>query len=237
MSEEEINKKTAELSLEDKKEEQEDKAKQEEKPVEAEVAKPEEEKKDVTVLENKEEFTVKHPLNSKWTLWYTKPAVDKNESWADLLKPIVSFDTVEEFWGIYHAVPKAVDLPLKSDYHLFRNDIKPEWEDTANAEGGKWSHQFRSKNIDIHEIWTRALLSVIGETIEDDDQTEVNGVVLNVRRNGFKIGLWTKSCDIEKLKPIGTRFKKVLKLSDRDTIEFMKHNNYGDRNAAPLITM
>ncbi|VEU23496.1 DEKNAAC104507 [Brettanomyces naardenensis] len=238
MSEEELNKKTQDLSLEDREEKVEEKPTEEKHTEEkSEETTEEKEKKDVTILENKEEFTVKHPLNSKWTLWYTKPAVDSSESWADLLKPIVSFDTVEEFWGIYHAVPKAADLPLKSDYHLFRNDIKPEWEDRANSKGGKWSCQFRSKKTDIHELWTRSLLSVIGETIENDEQDEVNGVVLNVRKNGYRIGLWTKSCNQANLRPIGERFKKVLKLSDGETIEFMSHKESGDRNAAPLIVM
>ena len=50
-----------------------------------------------TVLSDSAHFDVKHPLNTKWTLWYTKPAVDKSESWSDLLRPVTSFQTVEDF--------------------------------------------------------------------------------------------------------------------------------------------
>ncbi|GME79193.1 unnamed protein product [Ambrosiozyma monospora] len=195
-----------------------------------------ESKKDVTVLESKKDFTVKHPLNSKWTLWYTKPQVDRNESWSDLLRPVVSFETVEEFWGIFNAVPKANELPLKSDYHLFRDDIKPEWEDKANSKGGKWSFQFRGKNanVDINEVWVRALLSVIGETIEDEEH-EVNGVVLSIRKGvSYRIGLWTKSCNPETLKPIGERLKVVLMLGDHDRVEFSPHND-GDRSSSFFV--
>lgn len=195
------------------------------------------EKKEVTALENSEEFNVKHPLNSKWTLWYTKPPVDSKESWADLLKPVVSFDTVEEFWGIFHAIPNVNELPLKSDYHLFRDDIKPEWEDSRNAKGGKWYCQFRNRREDLNELWTRALLSVIGETIEKDEDNEVNGVVFNVRKSNVKIGLWTKSCDKEKLTAIGETFKKVLKLSDEDKIEFISHKDSDVRGSKPSIIL
>ncbi|TID30695.1 hypothetical protein CANINC_000611 [Pichia inconspicua] len=197
------------------------------------------EQKDTTVLENSEEFNVKHPLNSKWTLWYTKPPVDANESWADLLKPVVTFNTVEEFWGIFHAIPNVNELPLKSDYHLFRGDIKPEWEDAANAKGGKWFCQFKGKREDLNELWTRTLLSVIGETIEnaDGDVNEVNGVVFNVRKGNVKIGLWTKSCDETKLRAIGEVFKKVLKLEDDEKIEFLSHKDSVNRGAKPLIIM
>ncbi|ODV86886.1 hypothetical protein CANARDRAFT_27248 [[Candida] arabinofermentans NRRL YB-2248] len=196
-----------------------------------------EKKDDVTILESKEEFNVKHPLNSKWTLWYTKPAVDQSESWSDLLKPVVTFDTVEEFWGIYNSIPKVSDLPIKSDYHLFREQIKPEWEDSANSNGGKWTFQFRSKfmeanNIDINQIWTRALLSVIGETIEDDEN-EVNGVVVNVRKGTYKVCLWTKSCKEQPLKSIGERFKKVLMLKADSLIEFTSHKESTNSHSRP----
>lgn len=197
------------------------------------------EKKDVTALENPAEFNFKHPLNSTWTLWYTKPAVDNTESWADLLKPVVTFNTVEEFWGIFHAIPKVNELPLKSDYHLFRGDIKPEWEDSQNSDGGKWFCQFKGKREDMNELWTRTLLSVIGETIEkaETETNEVNGVVFNVRRGTCKIGLWTKSCDEERLRAIGEVFKKVLKLGDEDKIEFIRHKDSDNRNAKPMIIM
>ena len=90
------------------------------------------------------QFDVKHPLNTKWTLWYTKPAVEQSESWSVLLRPVTSFETVEEFWAIVQNIPEPHELPLKSDYHAFRNDIRPEWEDEANAKGAKWSYQVKA---------------------------------------------------------------------------------------------
>ena len=154
--------------------------------------------KPVTVLSDSNDFQLKHPLNSKWTLWYTKPAVDKSESWSDLLRPVTSLETVEEFWAIQNGIPKPYDLPIKSDYHLFRNDIRPEWEDESNAEGGKWSFQFKNKRHNIDELWLRTLLAVIGETI-DEEESEINGCVLNVRKAVFKIAIWTRTADMKAL--------------------------------------
>ena len=34
-------------------------------------------------------------------------------------------------------IAKPSTLPVKSDYHLFRYGIKPEWEDPQNRGGGK----------------------------------------------------------------------------------------------------
>lgn len=189
-----------------------------------------------TVLSDAKDFEVKHPLNTKWTLWYTKPAVDKSESWSDLLRPVTSFQSVEEFWAIVQNIPEPHELPLKSDYHVFRNDIRPEWEDSANAKGGKWSFQVRGRGAEIDELWLRTLLAVIGETIDEED-SQINGVVLNVRKGGNRFALWTKSCDKEPLSNIGARFKQVLKLADEDTLEFFPHSTANDRHSQPTITL
>lgn len=190
-----------------------------------------------TVLTDNVNFEVKHPLNSKWTLWYTKPPVEKNESWSDLLRPVTSFETVEEFWAIIQNIPEPHELPLKSDYHVFRDGIRPEWEDDANKKGGRWSFQLRGKNnADIDELWLRTLLAVIGETI-DEDESQINGVVLSIRKNGNRFALWTKSEDKEPLSKIGARFKQVLKLTGDGMLEFFPHSSANKRNAQPTIVL
>jgi Eukaryotic initiation factor 4E len=55
----------------------------------------------VTVFHDPENFNVKHPLQNQWTLWFTKPPSGKGDNWNDLLKEVVTFDSVEEFWGVY----------------------------------------------------------------------------------------------------------------------------------------
>lgn len=40
---------------------------------------------------------VKHPLQNKWAMWFFKN--DKSKSWADNLRVITAFDTVEDFWA------------------------------------------------------------------------------------------------------------------------------------------
>ncbi|WLF78620.1 eukaryotic translation initiation factor 4E [Lodderomyces elongisporus] len=212
---EELTKKTEDLSLDSKQESAEK-----------------------TVFDSKEEFTAKHPLNHRWTLWYTKPQTNKSENWHDLLKPVIAFSSVEEFWGIYNSIPSANQIPLKSDYHLFKEGIRPEWEDEANAKGGKWQHAFSKKegNPIINDLWLRGLLAVIGETIEDDED-EVNGIVINVRKQVYRIGIWTKDCDESKLRTVGERLKKILQLKDDQRVEFISHNASNQKGAEPQIVL
>jgi len=74
------------------------------------------------------------------------------------------------------------------------------------------------------------MLAAIGETLEADDAKEVMGVVVNVRRAFYRIGVWTRTTGAkggskESLKEIGKRFKDVLKLEDPEKVEFSGHTD------------
>jgi translation initiation factor 4E len=57
--------------------------------------------------------------------------------------------------SVYNNIMKTCDLSISSNYHLFKQGIKPMWEDPANKHGGKWSIQLpRNKTMsDIDNIW------------------------------------------------------------------------------------
>ena len=90
------------------------------------------------------------------------------------------------------------------------------------------------------------MLAAIGETLEKDETDgEVMGVVVNVRKGFYRIGLWTKTVgkavpgggdgDVaggkgrspekskDVLQGLGRRFKEVLKLKDSEIVEFSGH--------------
>lgn len=201
-----------------------------------------------TVFHDKDNFNVKHPLANRWTLWFTKPASGKGDNWNDLLKEVITFESVEEFWGVYNNIAPVSSLALKSDYHLFKEGVRPEWEDPQNKHGGKWSYSFKDKrSVDIDELWLHTMLAAIGETLEDEEDGEVMGVVVNVRKAFFRIGVWTRTVgksipgrgdgDVaggkgrspekgrEILLSIGRRFKEVLKLQPAEQLEFSGHTD------------
>jgi translation initiation factor 4E len=127
------------------------------------------------------------------------------------------------------------ELGLKADYHLFKKGIRPEWEDQQNKHGGKWSYSFKEKrSVPIDDLWLHVQLAAIGETLENDGDNEVMGVVVNVRKGFYRIGLWTRTVGKiiegrsaakgkEVLENIGRRFKEVLRLKDADIVEFSGH--------------
>lgn len=124
--------------------------------------------------------------------------------------------------------------------------MRPEWEDPQNKHGGKWSYQYKDKRaIDIDRAWLQVMMGAIGETLEDENDGEVMGVVVNVRKAFYRIGVWTgtvgksvpgrgsgdiaggkgrtedKGKDI--LISIGQRFKVVLDLPGNEQVEFSGH--------------
>jgi len=203
---------------------------------------------EVTVFHDKDNFNVKHPLMNKWTLWFTKPPSGKGDNWNDLLKEIITFNSVEEFWGVYNNITPTSELALKSDYHLFKEGVRPEWEDQQNKHGGKWSYSFREKrSVAIDDLWLHVMLAAIGETLEAEEDGEVMGVVVNVRKGFFRVGVWTRTIgksipgggdgDVaggkgrpadkgkDILMNIGKRFKEVLELPAQEVVEFSGHTD------------
>lgn len=42
----------------------------------------------------------KHPLETKWTLWFDNPEGKQHPAqWGKTLRPVYTFGSVEEFWG------------------------------------------------------------------------------------------------------------------------------------------
>ena len=122
------------------------------------------------------------------------------------------------------------DLAVKSDYHLFKRGIRPEWEDPQNKHGGKWSYTFKDKkSVNIDELWLHTQLAAIGETLEDEADNEIMGVVVNVRKSFYRIGLWTRTTGKgpgqDVLMKIGTKFKQVLQIPNQDQVEFSGHSD------------
>ena len=45
---------------------------------------------------------------------------------------------VEDFWALYNHIELASRLAAGCDYSLFKEGVKPMWEDDRNKKGGRW---------------------------------------------------------------------------------------------------
>ena len=98
---------------------------------------------------------------------------------------------VEHFWRIYDHIIKPNEVKVSTDYHFFKEGVKPTWEDPVNQNGGKW--MVRVKKGLSSWYWEELLLAIIGEQF--DVGHEICGAVVSIRAENDIISVWNKSAD------------------------------------------
>ena len=129
-----------------------------------------------------------HPLKSTWTLFY-RPPTNKYSDYEKSTIKLASISTVESFWTIYSHLKRPSLLPSVSDYHIFKEGIRPVWEDEANKRGGKWIIRLKKGVADRY--WEDLLLAIVGDQFMEAGE-EVCGAVLSVRSGEDVLSVWTK---------------------------------------------
>ena len=139
---------------------------------------------------------------------------------------VITFNTVEDFWSVYNHIEPASRLQTGCDYSLFKEGIKPMWEDPGNKAGGRWlvSLDKKQRLQALDKFWLNMMMALIGENFGTENYKAgdapkvnknvgelVNGAVLNVRPRMDKIGLWLKTTGPEgDVMHIGWRLKEHI---------------------------
>lgn len=121
-----------------------------------------------------------HPLQYNYTFWYSRRTPGRptsSQSYEQNIKQIGTFASVEQFWKFYSHMVRPGDLTGHSDFHLFKEGIKPMWEDDANKNGGKWIIRLR-KGL-ASRCWENLILAMLGEQFMVGE--EICGAVVSVR--------------------------------------------------------
>ncbi|XP_074272410.1 eukaryotic translation initiation factor 4E-2-like [Silene latifolia] len=171
--------------------------------------------------ENLEKMTISHPLENSWTFWFDNPSgKSKQAAWGSSMRPVYTFSTVEQFWGVYNNIHHPSKLGIGSDLYCFNKKIEPKWEDPICANGGKWTAVYSRGKSDTS--WLYTLLAMIGEQFDHGD--EICGAVVNVRNKQDKISIWTKNAANEAAQlSIGRQWKKFMDYSDN--MGFIVHDD------------
>jgi translation initiation factor 4E len=129
------------------------------------------------------------PLKYSWVIWY-RPPTSKNSDYEKSTKPMCKISTAQQFWKVYFHLRRPSALPTVSDYHFFRDGIRPVWEDEENRRGGKWI--IRLKRGVSDRYWEDLLMAMIGDQFAEAAE-EVCGAVLSVRSGEDVFSIWTKN--------------------------------------------
>merc|ERR1719463_152318 len=135
------------------------------------------------------------PLRSTWTIWeqIMQQSDAKNSAYSDATHKVANFSTVKGFWKYWNHLPQPSELldgkkfvrdsgvesrSIVDALMLFREGIKPEWEDSTNATGGHFQFQLKPQlgGGVIDEFWNNIVLGMIGGTIQPAEM--VTGVRL-----------------------------------------------------------
>lgn len=200
---------------------------------------------------------VKHPLQHEWTLWYYEP--DKSKKWEENLNLVSTFSTVEDFWSLFTHIKQPTEVKVGSDYSLFKDGIRPMWEDQRNRDGGVWRITLQQRQrgeldrywIDtVSRLWTYLhpanvlnrifltfkVLCLIGEAFDNYD--DVCGATVNIRPKGDRICVWTADCTNEDaVMEIGRKLKAGLTLNERFKICYSPHTESMNRGSSTMKFM
>ncbi|CAG0887920.1 unnamed protein product [Darwinula stevensoni] len=166
-----------------------------------------------------------HKLQYVYCLWHSRKKPGKpppTQTFDQTLKLVCRFGTVEQFWSCYCYLARPSQLPSQSDYHLFKEGIKPMWEDDANRAGGKWIVRLR-KGLSSR-CWENLILAMLGEQFMVGD--EICGAVISIRYQEDILSVWNRTAgDQMTTARIRDTIRRVLNLPPNTIMEYKTHTD------------
>ncbi len=198
----------------------------------------ENQKQTVAILSSIDQIS-SNPLEYAYSFWFSKrpsknaattatavaaaPNAPPNPANYDAnLRLVGTFNTVEKFWYYYVHMSRPLDLNGHADIHLFKDGIKPLWEDEANKNGGKWI--VRLKKGLANRCWENLILAILGEQFMVGE--EICGAVVSVRFQEDLISIWNRTCSNQAVTSrIKDTLKRILNLPPSTILEYKSHND------------
>lgn len=165
------------------------------------------------------EIVGEYPLKNAWIIYY-RPTTNKNSDYEKSIKPLCRVQSVQAFWTVYSHLKRPSDLPTVSDYHIFKEGIRPVWEDEENKRGGKWIMRLKKGVADRY--WEELLMAIIGDQFAEAGE-EVCGAVVSMRLGEDVFSIWTKNDGGRNVK-IRETIKRVLNLPADTNLQWRSHD-------------
>lgn len=175
------------------------------------------------------------PLRFTWVIWeqimLSGEKAAQAGAYSDATHKVAGFNTVQSFWKLWNHMPQPSELldskrmvrEQPDGLHvidaimIFRDGVRPEWEDKLNANGGHFQFQLK-QNLgagQIDEYWNNLVLGMIGATIEPADM--ITGVRLVDKLSGpraanvIRLEVWyTNGEDQDKVQALRKNVEKCM---------------------------
>ncbi|OAF66334.1 mRNA cap-binding protein [Intoshia linei] len=132
----------------------------------------------------------KYPL--PFHLSMTIRLVDSHkDNWNDNFQHVMDMAYVEDLFHLFAFLktPSQLKDSKRMDITLFKLNITPAWEDVSNMNGLRYCIIVGEDCVD--DTWCSIVLMFAGASF-DYMNNDINGVVLSVRNQVFKIWIWLK---------------------------------------------
>jgi len=179
----------------------------------------------------------KTKLENKFSFWYRiddiiqyqlqKQALDKKE-YEVQVKKIAEFDSVEDFWGIFQHLRKPDSCRAGIEYFMFKEPIKPMWEDENNKNGGRISIKLRKDYTTI--IWEEMIFALIGGILPKQMKEEINGIVVTSRKEYNTLQIWFKTYEKQIITDLGQCIRDILVIPQEVNLEIKQFNKSNSNN-------
>ncbi|KAI1311490.1 translation initiation factor eIF4e [Xylaria venustula] len=163
-----------------------------------------------------------HALRDTWVFWYRPPITKANGyiEYDKTLHAMMAVKTIEEFWLAYSHLKRPSTLPTVSDYHLFKEGVRPIWEDEENKHGGKWILRLKKGVADRY--YEDLIMACVGDQFGDESD-ELCGIVLSMRNGEDVLSIWTRNTGQKVLK-IRETMRRILRCPNDTKIEWKSHD-------------
>ncbi|KAK4706059.1 translation initiation factor 4E, partial [Phenoliferia sp. Uapishka_3] len=205
-----------------------------------------------------------HPLEHIWTFYFQNPRIaaapisstttnsvnpSAPRGYEAALRIMGVAQSVESFCHLFNWVKRPSQLEVMDSIHVFKDKIKPTWEDDRNRLGGRWQLTIQNPEV-LDKCWTYLVLGLVGEELDEKDDitgagssslhpllplpprllslTPLDKLVVAIRPRGSRIQLWIRSkSNIEHVNSLGRRLIRLLELSSETPgihLEFAPHS-------------
>jgi translation initiation factor 4E len=179
-------------------------------------------------LENK--FSFLYRIDDTNTQYSTQKQVMEKEKYESQVKKIAEFDTIDEFWAIFQHLRKPDSCRPGIEYFMFKEPIKPMWEDENNKNGGRFSIKLKHGYSTI--IWEEMIFALIGNIFPKEIRDEINGIVITSKKEFNTLQIWFKTFEEKNVKDLEQAIRDLLVIPNEvslDTKQFSKVA-YGNSN-------
>jgi len=172
------------------------------------------------------------PLRSTWSVWEQVMQSNDKAAYSDATQKVADFATVQDFWKLWNHMPQPSELleqkrmvreqpdgkglAVIDAIMIFRDNIRPEWEDKMNAQGGHFQFQLKPTvgGGQLDEYWNNLVLGMIGATMEPANM--ITGIRLVDKLSGpraanvIRLEIWFSNMDSAKVQALKKNIEKCM---------------------------